>query len=394
MNFSQPPDLCDNKYKSWTNITDCNYGSIISYCRITSLVLVFFCFWFSVFVLSHLITKRRQTQSKRSEDTQSAEVNSDLDSTVSQQSAANQSLIVDESRTKKAFKYYSLKTMYSDLTQFCIFCMILADMFFGVFYFSLLFVKVAQFEKFLTFSSSREENNRIYGYINTILAEITESYVISSGLWSVLISFCILLTVLNINKVFPSSMHRSVSNLSENSNDETTTTSEPDNDTLGRKKKIYQLCFLLLGFGLPAASSVMWAVIESLFMTRNNYKGTESFFADIIPNMVKNFTYISLEVINVVVRLAVYFSTKRIFSQNVTLKESFKAFSMRQKQSKLTRQLTLYTLPFLLFGTWIVVYRLFRDVKTLQFAYHNNIDDFDSNHLFNIFDLVLMCIHL
>ncbi|KAL0490785.1 4 TM domain-containing transmembrane protein [Acrasis kona] len=156
-------------------------------------------------------------------------------------------------------------------------------------------------------------------------------------------------------------------------------------------KRRYKLVFTLVAFVIPLGFALVWTVLEYLLLpTSDTLSGLNPFLANIIPDMAKNITYVSIEVSNVVVRIMVFVCTTKIFENTVILQNTPKAIHKRQKKNKLLRQLTLYCLPFFVFGIWLLVYRIIGDIDMIDSVYRFGFIKFKQ---YGEVELFLMAVH-
>jgi len=315
----------------------------------------------------------------------------------------------------------SKKHLYTKLTSFCILCMIISDLLFTAFYFPTNALRLIK--GFLLVDLPPKDRGNIDPYFTIpvyICAEITELFVISSGFFSMLLTLCIYKTIKSIKphgstdeqsnysqsirSSSPGDYPKSYGTVRSNSYNEQRSTEktrlvdsksptsdssvnsssyydEMDNPSyhdgednniqqpshmekyrkIQATKKKLQILFSVISWGIPAAFAIVWIVVEELYMAADSLP-SQKFFANIIPDMVKNLIYITIEVVSVALRVMIYLVTKKLFSDTIIVQNTPSAKKKREKEKNLFKQLLFYALPFFLFGIWVIVYRLATDI--------------------------------
>jgi len=77
---------------------------------------------------------------------------------------------------------------------------------------------------------------------------------------------------------------------------------------------------------------------------------------------VKSMFYIFLELITITVRIMIYCSIRSIHKATVVDSSSAKGIKQQQEQRRVLKQMTLFTIPFLVCGIVLIVYRITDDV--------------------------------
>ncbi|KAL0480175.1 slc30 [Acrasis kona] len=353
------------------------------YSLCTSMLIVTVCFLSSIFVLFHLTKKRRESRRKLQIKAESLLENEDP-------------LLRTLDDDTHPVRYMSKSMMFSRLTQYCILCMIVSDLLFDIFFFFTQLLRLLQTLDERGFVEiNRELFRKVVIKSSRILSELAESFVISSGIWTLLISICILKTIKNIHELKNSPRTRTSDMLYKTRNimSETLLQQQEQEQYFNMRmlKRRYKLVFTLVAFVIPLGFALVWTVLEYLLLpTSDTLSGLNPFLANIIPDMAKNITYVSIEVSNVVVRIMVFVCTTKIFENTVILQNTPKAIHKRQKKNKLLRQLTLYCLPFFVFGIWLLVYRIIGDIDMIDSVYRFGFIKFKQ---YGEVELFLMAVH-
>ncbi|KAL0491302.1 7 TM domain-containing transmembrane protein [Acrasis kona] len=353
--------------------TDKLYSEVISYATIASLVLVSLSFFFSFFVLLLLSIKRKEHRNDIISTLHSSPHRSNLYTCT----------VTNIQKVSYDRSFFSWKMCFSSLTHYSIHYMIVSDVLFAVSYFGASLLQVL-----LNFKLVSQEARMYVLYLAYSLKELSESFVISSCIWSVIISGCIFLTVKSINHDQEQSPRDS-----KRHSDGTQGHVIPlymDVDSFIRN---YETRFVTFTFGIPLAACLFWSVLEILYIVPEK-KGVEAFLANVVPDLIKSLTFITLEVLGICMRVAVYLSTNKILSKNLITRNSPKAAAIKLKQRKLIKQLSMYSLPFLMFGVWIVIYRLYNDSTSISYAITNGVDEYEGNSKLSLFNVVILTIHL
>lgn len=410
--------------------------------NILSICMIMFSFLCSLFVLINLCKKNIKAEK-------------DEKAMLARFENSNPSVI--ESLTSK-------KHLYTKLTSFCILCMIISDLLFTAFYFPTNTLRLIK--GFLFQDLPKAQTLKLDPYFSIpiyITAEITEMFVISSGIFSLLLTLCIYKTIKSI-KPSGSSADDQSSNYSHSSNqrssigldsqyqqsasnygtngsstatapysgdqsnpyhneNEKSRLVSPNSDMnsvntpprtpeeeygnhdahvqqpftvkgrylkMQQRKKWIQTVFCLISWGIPAIFAVVWIIIEELYLGVNTTPAGV-FYANIIPDMVKNLIYIAIEVGSVALRIMIYTDTKKLFRDTTIVENTSSAKKKREKERNLFKQLLFYALPFFLFGIWVIVYRLATDIIYIVRVAEHGINSFNDD--MDLAGLIVLSIH-
>lgn len=105
--------------------------------------------------------------------------------------------------------------------------------------------------------------------------------------------------------------------------------------------------------------------------------------------MTKTAIYVILEFVTVSVRIGIFCSVRKLHQETSLLTVSKKAEKQRAEEWRVAKQMTFFTLPFLICGTVLIIYRLTTDISNLVETTSN---PNDPPH-YNIAVQVLICIH-
>ncbi|KAG2386137.1 hypothetical protein C9374_002583 [Naegleria lovaniensis] len=413
--------------------------------NILSICVIMFSFLCSLFVLINLCKKNMKAEKEEK-------------AMLARFENSNPSII--ESLTSK-------KHLYTKLTSFCILCMIISDLLFTAFYFPTNTLRLIK--GFLFQDLPKAQTLKLDPYFSIpiyITAEITEMFVISSGIFSLLLTLCIYKTIKSIKPSgssaddqssnysssnqrssigLDSQYHQSVSHYGTNGasttpygnggdqsnmdpyqdhqHTEKTRLMSPNSDMnsvntpprtpeeeygnhdahvqqpfsakgrymkMQQRKKWIQTIFCLISWGIPAMFAVVWIIVEELYLGVNTTPAGV-FYANIIPDMVKNLIYIAIEVGSVALRIMIYTDTKKLFRDTTIVENTSSAKKKREKERNLFKQLLFYALPFFLFGIWVIVYRLATDIIYIVRVAEHGIDSFNDD--MDLAGLIVLSIH-
>jgi hypothetical protein len=136
--------------------------------------------------------------------------------------------------------------------------MIASDVLFNVFYFPTNLLRLLEtFIEFDKITRTRIDTAVI------VLSEITEAFVIASGIWALLITICILLTVKSIHEQHDSSTRSRSTNRYQTSN---VPVFEANQTELEQSKRNHKILFFAFAFGLPLAFCIVWIIGDFLFI--------------------------------------------------------------------------------------------------------------------------------
>ncbi|EFC41029.1 predicted protein [Naegleria gruberi] len=400
--------------------------------NILSICVIVFSFLCSLFVLINLCKKNMKAEREEK-------------SLIDRYEYTNPSLV--EPLTTK-------KHLYTKLISFCILCMIISDLLFTTFYFPTNTLRLIRGFLFEDLPKSEASKIDPYFTIPIyITAEITEMFVISSGFFSMLLTLCIYKTIKSIkpsvgndndsnysqstrspiasynnnqNNSYGTSDNYYANNNNQdqddyyaNSGNDRLITASPQSETsvntpphddydmqnneniqqtslkgryekLQKKKGWYQLGFCLISWGLPGVLAIVWIVVEELYLGGQSAP-RDVFFANIIPDVVKNMIYIAIEVASLALRIMIYWVTKKLFRDTTIVHNTPSAKKKREKERNLFKQLLFYALPFFLFGVWVIVYRLATDIIYVVRVAEHGLDSFSDD--LDLPGLIVLSIH-
>jgi hypothetical protein len=133
---------------------------------------------------------------------------------------------------KKEQNLNSNKKVFSSLVQTSIYCLIITDLLCELFYTPNLIISVASF--------SFEHVSKTMLSIIWIVSQLTESFVIGSGIWSFLISLSILICLRQ-------------------------TQTKNENVNYHAKELILRCLYVLLGWGIPVIHALIWINVNLRF---------------------------------------------------------------------------------------------------------------------------------
>jgi hypothetical protein len=363
-----------------------------------SLVFISISFLCTFFVVLNLMYKSRRKRNKFHSSSQLSTTSSETEPLYNRDRQANLQLDAGHSTSEQK--------QFTDLTQYAIFCMILSDLLMETLYFPTNLIRLIN-----TFAPS--DKNMLYAWTSSInmervsvfTAEITEMFVIGSGIWSLFIAISIYQTVRSINE-----HHETILNPSQLSDDDDDDESEYDESSYNennaivytnepaiaksagskskrkRNSRLFHLvayksvintkiAYAIIAWGIPFVLCSVCVGLEEKFLFDPKSTGKELYLVNVIPDIVKTLLYAALEIYTVIVRIKIFKCTQKMLSDiSALLSTSPNAIRKRQEERRLFRQLSFYSLPFILFGIWLILYRSYVDiwftVKVIQHGFH------------------------
>uniref|UniRef100_A0A7S1KTJ8 Uncharacterized protein n=1 Tax=Percolomonas cosmopolitus TaxID=63605 RepID=A0A7S1KTJ8_9EUKA len=150
----------------------------------------------------------------------------------------------------------------------------------------------------------------------------------------------------------------------------------------------------LFAFGLPLISWVFWAT-TNMWLQVYAPSAMWQHITFIVSDTYHTAVYIAIELATILLRILIYLKVKSLFDQTkaVMWKNTPQAHKMNQEKRKFFRQSILYSLPFLISGTCLVVARTWIDVEVIIKISSRGIDGKWSNEEFTTAAMVLLSIH-
>jgi hypothetical protein len=351
--------------------SDPTVSSLVIYSDTISLAFLLLSFLCSLFVLFNLY--RRNKNSKLSLEVHRTDIPSKMGWMT------YQNAVKSGQNVQQTYFVMTKREMFTRLTQFTITSMILSDLIFSVLYF------VATLLRLIITVVPQDPISREKMELAILgVAEWAETFLVSSCIWSLLITLCIYLTISSIHSHYITSPVLETVSLNVKSGG-----TPIDDVQTNRSMRLYKIQFIGIGTGVPLLFGIMWTLTAVLFSTKKEYPEME-YLANVIPDFIKTIGYIVLEAFAMTIRVAVYRAIKKILS-SAAVKNSASAIKKEQKLRSLVRQLTLYSLSFVLFGVWLIIYRTYFDVLYTIIVIKEGIQNF---HLVdNLAGEILIAIH-
>ncbi|KAL9652639.1 hypothetical protein ABK040_003942 [Willaertia magna] len=383
---------------------------ILQISNIVSICVILFSFTCSLFVLINLCRKNKSSSSTTSSpnSTPSTPATNDHYNTnnnnyynyYNNNNNYNYNNNYNDNNNNTKLKE-NKKSLYSKLSSFCIQCMILSDLFFTLFYFPTNTLRLIESYLPITLDSQLSNYFQIITYIT---AEFTELFVISSGIYSLLLTLCIYNTIKMLESNYSSSLTNSnSSNLVNDSNkrnslmkfnneeEEEVTLLNKNHSKNGKNKlKYYQFLFNLLGWIIPFIFSIIFIIVEEIYLS-DDATPIQQFYANILPDIIKFFIYFLIETTTLTLRILIYKNTKKLFRDTVIVEDTPLAIKKKEKERNLLKQLLFYTLPFFLFGIWVIVYRLVTDIVYILRVTQHGMDQFNTEY--NTPSIIALSLH-
>eukprot|EP01080_Neovahlkampfia_damariscottae_P009172 gene9172-1259_t len=225
-------------------------------------------------------------------------------------------------KKRETTKIDSKQKLFSSLLQTSIFCLILTDLLTEMFYMPTLVINLASY--------SFEHVGKTLLTIIWIGSQLSESFVLGSGLWAFLISLCILICL------------------------RTTKTKDEDKDFYAEELK-YRSIFVLIGWGFPLIHAVFWINTNLRFQAWPR-SINEYFIGSLISNGYHSLSYVIIESASTIIRLL-------IFTQIRSVPIFDKKF--QQKMRFILTKVLLYTLPFTVTCFFLTLQREYTDIERL-----------------------------
>jgi hypothetical protein len=137
----------------------------------------------------------------------------------------------------------------------------------------------------------------------------------------------------------------------------------------------YKAAMFIFAIIIPFLFCILWITIAEV-VPMYYKQGVIVYVAEIVPDLIRTSGYVILEILAIVIRMLVYRTTANIVSSAHYVKHSVAARKRDEKLRVLQRQLTLYTMPFIFFGVWIIIMRTYLDSWYTNQVVRNGIENF------------------
>eukprot|EP01080_Neovahlkampfia_damariscottae_P008883 gene8883-833_t len=225
-------------------------------------------------------------------------------------------------KKRQTTKINSKQKLFSSLIQTSIFCLILTDLIAEVTYLPTLFFNLRSY--------SSEYVTKTVLTVMWIGSQLSESFVLATGIWAFLISLCIFIC-LRITK-----------------------TNEEEMDFCAEELK-YRTFFVLLGWGLPLIHAAFWINSNLRFQAwpRNP---VEYFYGSLVSNTYHTTSYVLIETASTTIRILIFIQIRSVpvFDKKFQKKMRF-----------ILTKVLLYTLPFTITCFFIILLRTYTDIERL-----------------------------
>lgn len=250
--------------------------------------------------------------------------------------------------SKKSF--HNEKELFSQLAQVAITFLFINDLFAQVSYFPSQLFNIV-FKSY----ESLDRNDLSLLWIGS---QLSESFVISSGFWNLVIILCIYWSL---------------------------TSKQSDVDDLEDKDLKYRTGFVLFAWGVPLSFGLVMVCVNMRFQVWFE-SPAEYFWGTITSNTIHSLVYVSIEIAALVCTARVF-----MFIRSVP---TFDTESQRKKRFIMIK-LLLYTIPFLIVATILIIRRTYNDLDKSVAIYRNtgSSDRYRINYCMSTPGIVLTQIH-